>query len=123
MADFMFLFRGDPNIPSSPAEMQKRMEKWMSWMKDLGAKGHIPQDKRPGMPLQPSGKVVRGSQKAVTDGPYAEAKDLVGGYLIVQAKDLAEATELSKGCPLLAHDTASVEVRAAQIVTMQAVDS
>ena len=46
----------------------------------------------------------------VTDGPYAEAKDLVAGFMIVKARDLAEAAELSKGCPIL-EGGGSVEVR------------
>ena len=44
--------------------------------------------------------VVKGSQKVVTDGPYAEAKDVVGGYSLIEAKDLAQAVEISKGCPI-----------------------
>ena len=63
----------------------------------LGAKGHL---KDPGHPLERTGKVVKGKQKTVTDGPYAEAKDVVGGYTLVEAKDLAQAVELSKGCPI-----------------------
>jgi hypothetical protein len=43
--------------------------------------------------------VVKGSRKAVSDGPYAEAKDLVGGYAIVEAQDLEAATEIALGCP------------------------
>jgi hypothetical protein len=53
-----------------------------------------------GQPLEHEGKVVRGKQKVVTDGPYTESKDLVGGYTLVEAKDLAHAAELSKGCPI-----------------------
>jgi hypothetical protein len=37
----------------------------------------------------------------VADGPYAEAKDLVGGYTVLAAKDLEEATEIARGCPFL----------------------
>jgi len=46
----------------------------------------------------------------VTDGPFAEAKDLVGGYTLIEAKDLAEAAELSKGCPIFERN-GFVEVR------------
>ena len=46
-----------------------------------------------------SGKVVK-AHKAVTDGPFAEAKDLIGGYTLVQAKDLAQAADLTSGCPI-----------------------
>ena len=47
------------------------------------------------------GKLVKGKQRTITDGPYAESKDVIGGYTLIEAKDLAEAAELSKGCPIL----------------------
>jgi hypothetical protein len=90
--------------------MQKTMQKWLTWFKDLGANGHV---KDPGHPLQTTGKVVRGQQKIVTDGPYAEAKDVVGGYTLIEARDLAQAAELAKGCPIL-EVGGSVEVRPVQ---------
>src|SRR5215831_483392 len=69
MSDFTFLYRGrDTN--ASPEQMQKTMEKWRSWFKDLGEKGHL---KDIGHPLENSGKVVKGKQKNVTDGPFAGA--------------------------------------------------
>jgi hypothetical protein len=90
------------------------MEKWVAWFKDLGANGHL---KDPGHPLEHTGKVVKGKQKMVTDGPYAETKDVVGGYIVVAAKDLDHALELSKGCPIL-EVGGSVEVRPIQIIKM-----
>jgi hypothetical protein len=105
MSDFMFLFRGG-QTGGSPEQMQQHMQKWRTWMQELGQKGHF----KAGEPLDKSGKVVKGSRKAVTDGPFAEAKDLVGGYLIVSARDLDEAVELSKGCPIFEND-GIVEVR------------
>ena len=98
MSEFLYLFRGGDRT-GSPEQMQQVMQKWMGWMKELTDKGHL---KNPGNPLEPTtGKVVKGSksQRTVTDGPYAE-KDLVGGYLVVEAKDLAHAVELSSGCPI-----------------------
>jgi hypothetical protein len=115
MADFVYLFRGGNPESWSPDSMQKQMQKWMAWMKDLGAKGHL----KGGEPLESTGKVVRGKSRTITDGPYAEAKDLIGGYLVVHAKDLAEAVELSKGCPVLDHDTGTVEVRAIHAMSPQ----
>jgi len=53
---------------------------------------------------------IRGKSKVVTDGPYAESKDIVGGYTLIQAKDLGEAAELSKGCPIF-ESGGLVEVR------------
>lgn len=105
MSDFIFLFRGGQE-ESSPEQMQKHMQKWQNWMKELGQKGHF----KAGEPLDKSGKVVKGSRKAITDGPFAEAKDLVGGYIIVSASNLDEAVELSKGCPIFERE-GIVEVR------------
>ena len=53
----------------------------------------------------------------MTDGPYAEAKDLVGGYIVIQAENLAHAAEISKGCPIL-EVGGSVEVRPIQVLSM-----
>jgi hypothetical protein len=106
MSEFAFLYRGG-NTPASPEQMQKTMEKWMAWFKELGAKGHV---KDPGHPLEATGKVVKGNHKAVTDGPFAEAKDVVGGFTLIEARDLDYAAELSKGCPIL-EAGGSVEVR------------
>ncbi len=55
--------------------------------------------------------MVRGPDRVVTDGPYAETKDVIGGFLIIEAADLADAVELAKGCPILSRGGA-VEVRA-----------
>ena len=109
MSEFTFLFRGR-DTAASPEQMQKIMEKWVAWFKELGAKGLI---KDPGHPLGPTGRVVTGKLKTVNDGPYAEAKDVVGGYIIIEAKDLDHATEVSKGCPIL-EAGGSVEVRPVQ---------
>jgi len=62
--------------------MQKHFEKWATSSKELGAKGHM---KDPGHPLEGTGKVVKGKQKVVNDGPYAGAKDIVGGYMLIEA--------------------------------------
>ena len=106
MSQYLFLYRGAQR-PTSPTEMQQVMQKWMTWFEELGKRGHI---KDPGQPLEPTGKLVKGRQKSVTDGPFAEAKDLVGGYTIVEATDIAEAAEISKGCPIFERD-GFVEVR------------
>ena len=91
----------------TPERAQQNMQKWMAWMRDLDAKGHL---KDRGQPLERAGKVVRGQQKTVSDGPYAEAKDLVGGFTIVEARDIDKAVELSRGCPIL-EGGGSVEIR------------
>jgi hypothetical protein len=110
MANFTYLFRGNPaNFRSlSPEQMEQRMKSWMRWMDTLRQQGHL---EKGGERLDFTGKVVRGQTKTVTDGPYVEAKDSISGFLIVSAKDLDQATELSKGCPILEGGEGSVEVR------------
>ena len=76
-------------------------------MKDLDDKGYL---KNPGQPLERVGKVVAGKNKTITDGPYAETKDIIGGFSIVQAKDLDQAAQLASGCPII-EAGGSVEVR------------
>jgi hypothetical protein len=98
----------------SPEQMQQQMQRWIAWMKDLGQKGHL---KDQGHPLERSGKIVSGKEKTVTDGPFAESKDVIGGYSIIEAKDLAQAVELSKGCPIFEVGGA-VEVRPVMKIDM-----
>ena len=117
ISEFTYLFRGGLSS-ASPDQRQKHMERWVAWFKELGEKGVISDPRNPpGHPLEAGGKVVRGTQKSVTDGPYAEAKDIVGGYILVEARDLAQAVEISKGCPIL-EAGGSVEVRPVQILRM-----
>ena len=106
MNEFVFLYRGG-ETGRSPERAQQMMQKWMTWFKELADNGHV---KDRGQPLERAGKLVNGKRKTVTDGPFAEAKDVVGGYTLILAKDLNEAAELSKGCPILEAD-GQVEVR------------
>jgi len=111
VSEFVYLFRNPESEQrermETPERAQETMKSWLSWMRELESKGHL---KERGQPLDRTGKVVRGNKKLVSDGPYAEAKDLVSGFIVVQAKDLAEAAEIAKGCPILAGEGA-VEVR------------
>jgi hypothetical protein len=111
MSQFLYLYRMNDDARQaamgSSEQAQQSMQRWMTWMRDLEARGHL---KDRGQPLDRTGKVVRGQQKTVTDGPYTEAKDLVGGFTIVEARDIDEAVQLSHGCPIL-DGGGSVEVR------------
>ena len=97
MTDFLMLFRGgDEEVAKfSPEAMQQHLQQWGQWIESLSQQGKF----KAGDPLGRSGRVVSGGGQ-VTDGPYAEAKDLVGGYVLVTAETLDEATELAKGCPI-----------------------
>jgi hypothetical protein len=104
---FLLLFRHPIAGPDpTPEEMQQIFGKWMAWMKGMKAKGHYVGGDR----LDDAGKVLRPHGSSVTDGPYAEAKETVGGYIIVLADNLAQAAEIAKGCPGLEGETI-VEVR------------
>jgi len=92
----------------TPERAQQSLQYWLAWIRDLETRGHL---KSRGEPLAPTGKVVRGTKKVITDGPFAETKDIVLGYMIVHARDLDEAIELARGCPMLQADGSSVEVR------------
>jgi hypothetical protein len=110
MSKFLYLFwmneRGA--TPVSPEQMEQRMKSWMTWLDGLRKAGHL---SSPGERLDATGALVRGKGRTVTDGPYAEAKDTIGGYSIIEAKNLEQAVELSKGCPILEGDGGLVEVR------------
>lgn len=114
MSKYLFLFRGGMNMQAaSPEQLQANMMLWKNWMEDLAKQGKL----LGGEPLDRPGKVLSGKAKKVTDGPFAEGKEVVGGYLMVNAGGLDEAVELSKGCPIFQHD-GSVEVRAVQEMNM-----
>ena len=102
MSQFVFLYRvsaeGQQAAMGTPEQAKKSMEIWLAWMRDMESKGHL---KHGGQPLAAAGKVVGGTEKLVTDGPYVEVKDMVAGFTLIEANDLTEAVELSTGCPIL----------------------
>jgi hypothetical protein len=96
MKDFMFIFRGGMPADLTPEESQASMQKWFDWINKLKSQGRYVG----GDPLLPSGKSLTGKKPMVTDGPFAEGKELIGGYFIIKAASLDEATELAlKGYP------------------------
>ncbi len=109
MSEFLFLFRGGdaPMQNLSPEQSQAHMQKWFQWMGNLRDKGTFVG----AQPLNKEGKLVKGSKKVVTDGPYTEGKEIVGGYLICKADSFDEAVTISKDCPILEFDNGFVEVR------------
>jgi hypothetical protein len=107
MKDFMLLFRGAmQQFEFSPEEMQNHMQKWFSWVDDLKSKNIYVS----GEPLLPEGKTVTGKKAVVTDGPFAESKEIIGGFFLIKAATIEEATEIAKACPDLPLD-GIVEIR------------
>ena len=102
MSDFVLLFRsseGDyQEAMGTPERAQRSMQAWLAWIRELETNGNL---KHPGQPLERSGRVIRGKQATVTDGPFVEAKDLIIGFIVLEARDLTHATEIAKGCPIV----------------------
>ena len=112
MEKFIFLFRGgDTHIHNAndSKQTQDYIQSWTTWMQGLAQQGIL----TGGDPLKTTGKLVSGKQKVVTDGPFKEANEIVGGYLLINAKDLNQALEISKGCPIF-EENGKVEVRPIQ---------
>jgi hypothetical protein len=95
---FMFVFRNPVDQPDrSPQEMQQNFQKWMTWIEAMKAKGQY----LAGEPLEDDpAKVLRGPRGAkATDGPFAEAKEVVAGYMLIAAKNFADAVKIARDCP------------------------
>lgn len=98
MKEFMMIFRNDynPSFKPSPEQMQASIKQWQDWMGGIAAQGKFIGTNR----LGSEGKVLK-PNSVISDGPYAEVKEIVGGYLIVKANDMNEALKLAEGCPIL----------------------
>jgi hypothetical protein len=95
MEKYMFIFFGGDPSHLSPEAQQAHMGKWFAWVEKLrNEKRYVG-----GEALLPGGKTIRGTKKTVTDGPFAESKEIVGGYFVVEAKSLDEAVQMAKECP------------------------
>jgi hypothetical protein len=107
-SEYMLLFRGMHwNKNLSPEEIQNVMSRWIAWFDRLTQQGKA----RAGQPLTGIGKVVSGKKgQTVVDGPFAESKETVAGYILLQVDSLDEAVEIAKACPGLDYGI-SVEVR------------
>ncbi len=105
---YMLLFMGtDWHKGLSPEQMQQVSEEWMAWFKRLTETGKAVA----GHPLDSEGKVVSGKNgRVVADGPFAESKETIGGYFLLNVATMDEAVAIARQCPGLAHG-AKVEVR------------
>jgi len=113
MKEYLFLFRGGLDFTKAPPEqVQEVISKWRSWVDDLSRQGIYNGGERL---ARHEAAVIKGTAKVMTDGPFAEAKEIVGGYISIRAEHLQQAIEISKGCPILNFD-GIVEIR--EIVKM-----
>src|SRR5258705_6701600 len=101
MAKYLVVVRGS-GMPStlSPQEMQKVVQKYMSWSDDLRKSGRVVHGEKLRFG---EGRVLRGNggKMAVTAGPYAESKEIVGGFWLIQAGGYDENLQLLAGPPPL----------------------
>lgn len=106
--EYLLLFRGaDWHKDLSPEEIQKVMNQWKAWYDRLSQEGKL----KAGQPLEREGKIVSGKKgRVVADGPFAESKEAVGGYFLLQVDTMDEAVAIAKQCPGLDYGLA-VEVR------------
>ncbi len=91
----MFIFLGGDPSNLSPEAQQAHMQKWFDWVQKLTKE----QRYVAGEALLPGGKTIKGAKKTITDGPFTESKEIVGGFFVVNAKNLDEAVALAKDCP------------------------
>ena len=106
--EYMLLFRGphwDRGL--STDELQQVMDKMMAWFEGLNSRAKV----KASQPLGAQGRVVSGANGGlVVDGPFAESKEAVGGYLLLEADSLDEAVTIARSMPALRYGT-TVEVR------------
>jgi hypothetical protein len=106
-SEYMLLFRGahwDKDL--SPEEIQKIMGQWNAWFERLTLQGKV----KSAHPLEREGKLVSGKGRTIADGPFAESKEAIGGYFLLELDDFNEALEIAKECPTLEYGV-TVEVR------------
>ena len=104
----MMLFHYESsNYTPSPEEIEASIIRWQNWIGGIAAQGKF----KGANQLGDKGKVMK-SKTLVTDGPYAEVKEIVGGYLLVEAENMEEAMAMAKDCPIFEEEeTAKVEIR------------
>ena len=110
MAKYMFIYRSSAEQHESdlsPDQMQKVMEAWNAW---IGQGMEEKWMETPGDALKGEGRIVN-HDKVVTDGPFAESKEIVGGFSIINAADLNVAAEIAKGCPAISAPGGTIEIR------------
>ena len=111
MNEFILIFRRDflsKEVQPSPDEMQQHLQQWQNWFGSLAAQDKLA---RPLQRWDGQGKIVN-TNKGITNGPYVEIKESIGGLIIIKAKDYDEAAEIAQGCPVL-NLGGNVEIRMA----------
>ena len=109
MQEFVFIFRSAPGNTDnlSEEELNAYYGRWRTWFEKLNGEGKYVSGERL---MDEDANVLSGEEKVITDGPYAESKELVGGIAKIKAENIKEAVEIAKDCPIY-KTGGSVEVR------------
>jgi hypothetical protein len=106
-SQYMLLFRGpDWDRGLAPDAAQRLLDEVMAWFDSLQQRGLV----RGGGPLAREGTILSGKTERRFDGPFAESKEVVGGYLMLAVDDFDEAVAIARECPTLAHGI-DIEIR------------
>ena len=97
MKEFILLVQGDGNVGFTPEEIAERQRKYIHWMNDLLSRGQYVW----GQPLVSEGIHFKDEKTLVSDGPFLEPKEMIGGIIILKANSMEEAKEITLNCPLL----------------------
>lgn len=109
MEEYILLMRLDlvtKEAQPSPEQMQEYMKMYQHWVGNIVAQGKFVG----GTGLSTEGKVCKAND-VVTDGPFAEIKESIAGFITVKATDFEDATQMAKACPILQGQGNTVEVR------------
>jgi len=111
MEEFALIMRHqDGKKVASPEQIQQWMKQTMDWIGGIAAQNKFVSGT--GLPFDEAHVVVnKKEKKIVTNGPFGEIKETIGGMIVVKAASVAEAIEFAKGCPVLMGEGNSVEVR------------
>jgi len=116
MPSFMMLLHGPADRPrqsaSNPQEFTRMTREYMEWADRMRAQGQL---KGGNKLTDDAGKILRtqGGRLSTTDGPYAESKEIVGGFFVISAGDYTEACRIAESCPHLKYGS-YIEVRQVQ---------
>jgi hypothetical protein len=110
MAKFMLILHNTPNIwrNLSPEELQEKVQKYRAWSEKMHSSGRHVSSEKLG---EEGGKflTLQKGRLSIVDGPYSEAKEVLGGYFVFRAADYDEAVELTRDCPFL--EDGSIQIR------------
>lgn len=108
MKDFMMIFLGETyeELGLTPEQTQEQMGKWFAWGNKMGAQGIL----KEGHALHAPTTRVVGAKRTVSDGPFVESKEIIGGYYVVSAESIEKVVEIAQDYPDY-HLGGSVEIR------------